>query len=293
MPLLAIRHFGDPACPFDYSAEPTRYRLAWRYGDQLEWRNVMVGLSERPDDYVARGYTTEGHADGLADIQASYGMPIDTRERPRMLATVPACRAVVAARLHAPEREGPLLRRLRILTMADEMTDEPDLLARAAREAGIKPLDLRWWMSDPDVERALRADMEEARRPAAPGLALDHKLGDADTRGRGVGRRYTCPTYEMTRPDGAQFVLPGFHPTEAYEVAVANMAPGLVRRPEPRSVAEVLAWADEPLATAEVAAVCGLDRREARSELARVADIEAVGPDGFWSLAASAQRLAA
>jgi predicted DsbA family dithiol-disulfide isomerase len=293
MATLTIRHFGDPACPWDFSAEPTRYRLAWLYGRELAWTNVMVGLSERPEDYLERGYTTEGHAGGLADIQARYGMPIDTGERPRMLAAVPACRAVVAARLHEPDREEALLRRLRVLTMAGEMTDEPAVLARAAREVGIAPLDLRRWMSDPDVERALRDDMAEARMPARPGLALDHKLGDADPRGRGDGRRYTCPTYEITRADGAQFVLPGFHPTPAYEAAIANLAPELERRPEPESVTEVLEWAGEPLATAEVAAVCGLDQRDARTELARVASLEPVGPDGFWTPAAGEQRLAA
>jgi predicted DsbA family dithiol-disulfide isomerase len=293
MAALTIRHFGDPACPWDFSAEPTRYRLSWLYGDQLAWRNVMVGLSERPEDYVERGYTTEGHATGLADIQTRYGMPIDTRERPRMLAAVPACRAVVAARRYAPEKEAALLRRLRILTMAGDMTDEPDVLARAAREVEVSPLDLRWWMSDPEVEEALRADMAEARRPAAAGLALDHKLGDADTRGRNIGRRYTCPSYEITRVDGGEFVVPGFHPTPAYETAIANLAPELCRRPEPESVEDVLGWADEPLATAEVAAVCGTDLHEAHSELARVATLDPVGPDGFWSLAAAEQRLAA
>ena len=293
MAALTIRHFGDPACPFDYSAEATRYRLTWLYGDQLEWRNVMVGLSERPDDYTERGFTTEGHAVALADIQTRYRMPIDPRERPRMLATLPACRAVVAARLRNPEGEAALLRRLRILTMAGEMTDEPDVMARAAREAGINALALRAWMSDPYVERALREDMEEARQPSPPALALDHKLGDADPRWSGRGRRYTCPTYEITGGDGSRFVLPGFHPTSAYEVAIANLAPGLEQRPAPESVAEVLDWAGEPLATAEIAAVCRLERREARTELARVARIEPVGPDGFWTLPASERRLAA
>jgi len=51
-------------------------------------------------------------------------------------------------------------------------------------------------------------------------------------------------------------------------------------RPEPRSVLEVLEWAGTPLATAEVAAVCG---RDVRDELTRVARFEPVGSDGYWS----------
>ncbi len=41
----------------------------------------------------------------------------------------------------------------------------------------------------------------------------------------------------------------------AYETAVANLAPELARRPRPANAEEVLAWAGEPLATAEVALV--------------------------------------
>ena len=51
---------------------------------------------------------------------------------------------------------------------------------------------------------------------------------------------------------------------------------GLPRRPDPESVAEVLEWARFPLATAEVAAVCG---RDVRGELERVARFDA----GYWS----------
>lgn len=289
---LTIRHFGDPACPWDYSAEPARLRLAWLYGDQLDWRLVMVGLSERPEDYDARGYTPEGHASGLADIQRRYGMPIDACERPRMLGAVVACRAVVAARVHAPDREKPLLRRLRILCMAGDMIDEPEVLARAAEEAEIAPFDLRRWMGDQAVEVALREDMTAARRPEPAATALDHKLGDADPKGRGRGRRYTCPSYEISTPGGAQITLPGFQPMEAYEVAIANLAPGLERSPEAESVEEVLAWAGEPLATAEVAAIRGLDHRSTRAELARVAAVEPLGPDGFWSWPAAGELAA-
>lgn len=293
MAVLTMRHFADAACPWDFSAEPARFRLRWLYGDQLDWRLVMVGLSARPEDYDERGYTPDGLSRGLAEIQRRYGMPIDTRERPRMLATMPACRAVIAARLYSPEHEEPLLRRLRILAMAGEMIDEPHVLARAAEEVGMTPLDLRWWMSDPEVEEVLHQDMAEARRPQPPALALDHKLADADQRGRDIGRRYTCPSYEISRPDGERLVLPGFQPVEAYEAAIANLAPELHRDPEPESVAEVLAWTEEPLATAEVAAICGIGREDARAELARVGNVEPVGPDGFWTLAAVEELLAA
>ena len=49
--------------------------------------------------------------------------------------------------------------------------------------------------------------------------------------------------------------MPGFNPVEAYETAIANLAPELERRAKPASVEEMLAWAREPLATAEIAMV--------------------------------------
>jgi predicted DsbA family dithiol-disulfide isomerase len=283
MALLRIDEYTDPGCPFAFSAEPARLRLRWLYGDQIEWRPRMVVLSRSPDDYLAKGFTPERQAEALGTIQRRYGMPIDARLRPRMPATVHACRAVVAARLHDPVHEHALLRRLRIKAMAGAMFDEPFVIALAAREAGIdaRPL-LNMWGDDPDVEAALEADAAAARAPSRAALALEHKLA-----GEGAGFRYTAPSYEIARVDsGARFDAPGFQPVEVYEVAIANLAPEIERRSEPESVEQVLAWAGEPLATAEVAAIMGIDRDDARTELARVAREEPVGPDGWWSLPA-------
>ena len=99
--------------------------------------------------------------------------------------------------------------------------------------------------------------------------------------------RYTCPSYYFCAEDGEEFVVPGFRPGEAYEVAIANLAPELDRRRDPESVEEVLAWAGVPLATIEVATVAQLDPEEAREQLARVADHQPVANDGYWSLRAA------
>ncbi|HEY6780169.1 MAG TPA: hypothetical protein VI111_04400 [Thermoleophilaceae bacterium] len=55
-----------------------------------------------PDDYLAKSFTPEKQAAAFKRISHAHGMPIDTRVRPRMEATVPACRAVVAARRARP-----------------------------------------------------------------------------------------------------------------------------------------------------------------------------------------------
>ena len=292
MAALKIREFTDPACPFAFSAEPARFKLNWLYGDQIEWQLRMVGLSRSPHDYEKKCFTPEIQEQALTDIQRRYGMPIDPRRRPRMVATLHACRAVVAARLHAPDRERALLRRLRVHGMAGELIDEPAVIARSAREAGLDPMMVfRAGRDDPAVEAALADDMAAARAPSMASLALDGKLAREGV----FGYRYTCPSYEIERTGGhwPRFDVPGLQPVEVYETAIANLAPELDRRRPPESVEEVLDWAGEPLATAEVAAVAGVTQEEARSELARVAHEQPVGPDAWWSLPASVAKIAA
>src|ERR1700750_1253199 len=136
---VCITEYTDPGCPWAYSAEPFRRRLSWLYGDALEWRVRLVGLAESPDEYLERGFTPERQSRSFAMIARDHGMPINTSVRPRMAATMPACRAVVAARLHAPEHMRRLLRRLRVRHFAGELLDAPETIAAAARDAGIDP----------------------------------------------------------------------------------------------------------------------------------------------------------
>jgi predicted DsbA family dithiol-disulfide isomerase len=278
---VRIRHFTDPGCPFAFSAERQRLRLDWLYGDQIAWSTHLVVLREEPS-------LEWRYSDGYKRLQGRYGMPIDWSPRPRLAATVDACRAVVAARVRAPAGCAALLRRLRVLTFAGHLLDEPATIDRAAREAGLDAESLRGWMEEPEVEAALREDMRASRSPSPASLAQDYKLG-----GPPEERRYTCPSYELERVDqspddwlaAGRLDLPGFRPIEAYEAALANLSPELRRREDPDGVETVLKWAGMPLGTAEVAAVCDRDIADVRMELARAAVFEPVGGDGYWSLA--------
>lgn len=277
---VCITKFTDPACPWAWSAEPFRWRLAWLYGNALDWRLRMVVLSERAQDNVDRGFTPEMLAEGAAEIAREHRMPIDTRIRPRVPATLPACRAVVAARVHAPERAQRLFRALQIRNFAGELLDEQETIDRATRAAGIEPEELFEWERDPAVLAELEEDMRLARQPLPAARVLDHKLANWSG-----GRRYTCPSYELRRlADDVKIAVPGFQPFAAYDVITANLVPGENRRPAPSSVEEVLRWAGEPLATQEVAVVCEIPFEEARAELGRVAVERHIGADGLWSL---------
>ncbi|MFZ0043115.1 MAG: DsbA family protein [Solirubrobacteraceae bacterium] len=284
MAKLQITEYTDPGCPFAWSAEPSRRRLDWLYGDQLDWELRMVGLSEKPSDYEDKGFTPERQSSSFKRLAEKYHMPMDSSLRPRMAATLPACRAVVAVRRHAPDRERAILRALRVLHFSGCLLDEPDTRAEAARRAGVDPDALEQWMAEPETEQLLEQDLAHSRTPSDRAVALSHKLASTDD----DGHRYTCPSYEFVSAngdgDGDALAVPGFQPLAAYEVAVANLAPDLVRRDDPESVEEVLAWAGEPLATAEVAEICSISLEEARERLGNVAVEDHVGFDGLWHL---------
>jgi predicted DsbA family dithiol-disulfide isomerase len=279
---VVITEYTDPGCPWAFSAEPFRRRLSWLYGDQLAWEVRMVGLSETPQESVDKGFTPEVQSQAFRKISRDHGMPIDTRVRARMAATIPACRAVVAARLHAPAEMRALLRRLRVRHFSGELLDAPETIDGAATDAGIDPAALAQWMQGDDVQAALDEDMAAAREPAQAARVLDAKLANWSG-----GRRYTCPSYEISRPsDGVRIAVPGFQPFAVYDVVTANLVPGLERREAPGSVQEVLAWTGTPLASQEVAVVCDIPFADAREELSRVAVEQPVGSDGFWTLPA-------
>jgi predicted DsbA family dithiol-disulfide isomerase len=265
--VLDVELFTDPACPFAFSAEPARLRLRWHYGDGLRWTVTMIVLTREPGE-------AEKLAEGAPGLQRRFGMPIDPRPYARPASSEPACRAVVAARLHAPERAEALLRRLRVRVMLGGLLDDPALIGAAAADAGLDPAALATWCATDAVVAALEADAAAARDPTPAARALDDKLG-----GPPEQRRYTAPSYVI-----GGITVPGFNPVEAYETAIANADPELPRRPRPDSVEALLGWAGEPLATAEVALVMALDLDQARAALRAVARFEPAGADGYWTL---------
>ncbi len=258
--------FTDPACPFAFSAEPVRQRLRWHYGDRLQWQVRMIVLTREPGE-------SEKLAEGAPGLQRRYGMPIDPAPYPRPASSEPACRAVVAARRHAPDRAQALLRRLRVRVMQRGLLDDPALIAAAATDAGLDPTALATWAQSDAVRADLEADVTAARQPSPAARTLDHKLG-----GPAAQRRYTAPSYLING-----FVIPGFQPLDTYETAIANQAPYLARRPPPASVTDLLQWASEPLATAEVALIMQTDIESARAKLTRVARFAPAGADGYWT----------
>ncbi|HEX4280114.1 MAG TPA: hypothetical protein VHZ27_05070, partial [Solirubrobacteraceae bacterium] len=73
--MISATLYSDPACPWAYSESPALRVIEWRYGDQLDWKLVLVGLTETSDQYANRGYTPVRGALGQLHFRSRYGMP--------------------------------------------------------------------------------------------------------------------------------------------------------------------------------------------------------------------------
>ncbi len=278
---VRIDEFTDPLCPWAYSAEPFRRRLRWLYEGSIEWTPRMVVLAEDSAAQAEKGFTPQKLAKSAKEIAREHGMPIDTRVREYVPGSGAACRAVVAARLHGESHQSrSLLRALRVANFSGEQIDQSEVIAGAASTAGITAADLERWQDDDAVELALGEDMAAAREPSPAARVLDAKLANWSG-----GRRYTCPSYEITRvADGVRIAVPGFQPFAVYDTILANLVPGLARREPPDSVTEVLEWSAVPVSTQEVAVLMDIDFNDARERLGRHANQRHVGADGFWTM---------
>jgi 2-hydroxychromene-2-carboxylate isomerase len=249
--MIDVTHFTDPGCPWAYSACPSHTTLKWRYGDQLRWTLVMVGLTEDASQYAARGYTPTRSAVGYGRFRR-FGMPFQITPKARLSATSPACRAIVAVRMEAPPLAEAALRALQLAQFTTTGTlDDPDTVRSAL--AGVSGLDadtVVGRIDDPEVVAAYEADRARAR--AAAGSPTEFQGRAANTDG---AVRYTAPSLVFEGPDGQRLEAGGFQPIEAYDVVIANLDPTLERRPPAGDPVEVLNAFPYALTTAEVAAV--------------------------------------
>jgi 2-hydroxychromene-2-carboxylate isomerase len=249
--VIEVTHFTDPGCPWAYSAWPAHATLRWRYGDQLRWTLVMIGLTEEAAQYAARGYTPIRSAIGFGRFRR-FGMPFQITPKPRLSATSPACRAVVATRMAAPGLEEAALRALQFAQFTTTGTlDDPDTLRSAL--AGVDGLDAETVVEridDPEVVAVYGSDRARAR--VAAGSPTEFQGRAANTDG---AVRYTAPSLLFDAPGGLRLEAGGFQPIEAYDVVIANLDPTLGRRPPADDPVQVLSAFPFALTTAEVAAV--------------------------------------
>jgi len=270
--LIELTHFSDPGCPWAYSASPALAVLRWRYGTQLRWRHVMIGLTESAEQYVARGYTPVRAALGYGRY-GRYGMPFDRHPRARMIATGRACRAVVAVRLAHPERELATFRALQFAWFTTSaLLDEDDAIEAVLEGVGgVDAAAARAALDEPGVVAAYEADRAEARTAAGSPTELQGKAAQTDG-----PVRYTAPSLIFAAP-GARLEAGGFQPVEAYDVLLANLDRSLVRAPAADDPVDVLERFPDGLTTREVAATMAAGNDPVDGKRAEAALIEALG----------------
>src|SRR5437763_2115165 len=249
--MISATLYSDPACPWAYSENPALRVIEFRYGDQLDWRLVLVGLTESASQYEARGYTPLRGALGQARFRRRYGMPFSPAPKPRLSATSRACRAVVAARLSSPGSEWRVFRAIQFANFTTPLVlDDDDQLADAIRAVPEVDADaIVGAIDSPEVVEAYEADKLETRGAAGSAAELQGK-----TRVTDGPVRYTAPSIAF-ESGGTRLVAGGFQPVEAYDVLVANLEPGLRREPPPETPEPLLERFADGLTTQEVAAL--------------------------------------
>ena len=272
--MIAVTLYNDPACPWAYSERPALRVLEWRYGEQLDWRLVLIGLTESAAQYEARGYTPLRGALGQLNFRR-YGMPFAPAPKRRISATARACRAVVAARLIDPGSEFEVFNALQLANFTTPIVfdDEHDLADVLGRVPGVDASRIVSMLDSPEVTAAYQRDRAEARTAAGSPAELQRKTATTDG-----PVRFTAPSvvFEL---DGRRLVAGGFQPVEAYDVLIANLDPALEREPAPESPAPLLERFTEGLTTQEVAALLarGNDRPDKPAAERALIELVAVG----------------
>ena len=298
MAVVEATLYTDAACPWAYSASPALRVLEWRYGDQLSWRLVMIGLREDASELVARGYDTTQAAGRLAKFRERYAMPFDLVPKERASGTGRGCRAVVAARLLEPGSEWRVLRALQLAQFTTSvLLDDAERIGNALRAIpGIDADGIVARLDAPEVVAAYERDLEDARRAAGTAAEAQGKTSTSDG-----PVRFTAPSLVFRRGEQT-LVAGGWQPLLAYDVLLANLAPSLERRPAPATPEPLVDFFADGLTTAEVALLLAdgpdpiADLSAAEHALVELADAGAIvriplGQDALWLSAERAKAV--
>ena len=288
--MITATLYSDPACPWAYSESPALRVIEWRYGDQVDWKLVLIGLTEDASQYAARGYTPLRGALGQLSFRR-YGMPFAPSPKPRLSATARACRAVVAARLQSPGSEFVVFRALQLanFTTGLVLEDDEGLRDALSKVPGIDADAIVDALDSGAVTVAYEADKADSRTAAGSPTELQGKAGNTD----GVVR-YTAPSI-IFQSNCTRLEAGGFQPVEAYDVLIANLDPTLERRPPPATPTALLHHFEGGLTTQEVAALmtAGNDAPDRRAAEAALIELAAeglatrtqLGDDALWTAA--------
>ncbi len=289
---IAVTHFTDPGCPWAYSARPALRTLEWRFGDQLEWEIVVIGLTEDAKQYEDRGYTPERMVSSWPVYHERFGMPFGYQVKAGVSATSRACRAVMLSNEQSHELGEAALSALQLMhfTTIEMLQDAAAIAAALDQVDGLDGQAIVARLDDADVLERYELQRSRARQAAGGPTEAQGKSASSDG-----PVRYTAPSLIFTAPDGSSLEAGGFQPIEAYDVILANLDPTLRRRARPESAAAVFEFFSQPLTTAEIAAVMAEPMMEPNTGavLAKLQELtaegklvrEPLGDDALWRAA--------
>ena len=241
--------FIDPVCPWGYSAGPALRTIEWRYRDQISWEMVLIGLSS--PDGPPPPYTPTRLAELQVPIRDRFGMPFSLEPKARPFTSSRACQAIAAVRATQPGAEWKALRAIQVLYFNTPLLPDDDDQLRSALDS-VEGLDAEGAMAAIDsreVVEAYAADRARARSAAGGPADAQGKTADSPE-----GPRYTAPSLILSS-NLATIEVGGFQPVEAYDLAIANLVPGLKRVPPPEEPIDALRLYRGGLSTQEVTAV--------------------------------------
>jgi 2-hydroxychromene-2-carboxylate isomerase len=263
--------------------------IEWRYGDQLAWRLVLVGLSEDVSRYAEHGFTPLRMARMGLKFRERYGMPFAPSPKPRLTASSRACRAVIAARRQWPGSEWRVFRALQLANFNTPLLfDDDDQMREVLADVpGIDADQVVALIDDPEVLDAYEQDKAQTRTAAGSPTELQGKAGNSDG-----AVRYTAPSLRLQTADGRRLEAGGFQPVEAYDLVIANLDPTLERQAPPEDIGALLDYFQFGLTTQEVAALMtwGNDRPDRTAAEAALLELvadgraerHALGGDAVW-----------
>jgi protein-disulfide isomerase-like protein with CxxC motif len=226
--------------------------LRWRFGDQLDWRLVMIGLSESADRYEEMGFTAGRMAAGMRSFEQRFGMPFGAGVKSRLAASSRACRAVIAAREESMDLGYAALRAIQLMqfTTSGLLDDDDDLRGALESVDGLDAAAVVARIDDPAIVAIYEEDKARTRSAEGRPTHVQNRHSESDG-----PVRYTAPTVIFEMPDGRWLEVGGFQPFESYDTALANLDPALERRPAPERAADAVLAFPIGLTTAEVAAI--------------------------------------
>ena len=241
--------YTDAGCPWAYSANPALRVLEWRFGDQLSWRLVMIGLREEPSEAAVRTYDPGRALARYRSYEMRYGMPFGLVAKARPSGTGRGCRAVIAASLVEPGSEWRVFRALQIanFTTSLYLDDAESIREALGAEPGIDVDAIVARVDDAEVVEEYERQRAEAHSAAGTPAEAQRKTASSD----GLVR-FTAPSV-VFRDGDRTGVAGGWQPLLAYDTVLANLEPALERMPPPETPEWLLHFFPGGLTTAEVA----------------------------------------